>query len=205
MVLSTIMKQIVVIGGGDVFPTYDAYFSFLNNFKVESVDYFKETPNWKSSLQKILGDEYEVLASRMPNKNNAKYVEWKIWFEKMFPFLNDEVILVGHSLGASFLAKYLSEERFPKNVLATLLVAGPYDSDGDRTMVEFILPNSLQLFEEQSDRIFLYHSKDDPVVAFSELAKYQKTLPRAKSSIFEDRKHFNQESFPEIVTDIRKI
>ncbi|MFH1178481.1 MAG: alpha/beta hydrolase [bacterium] len=199
------MKQIVVIGGGDAFPTYDAYLSFLKNFKAENIDYFKETPNWKSSLQEVLGDEYEVLAPRMPNKSNAKYVEWEIWFEKMFPFLNGEVILVGHSLGASFLAKYLSEEQFPKKILATFLVAGPYDSDGERQMVEFILPDSLSLLEEQGGKMFLYHSKDDPVVAFSELAKYQKALPNAKSNVFEDRKHFNQESFPEIIADIQNI
>ena len=199
------MKQIVVIGGGDVFPSYDAYLSFLKNFKAENIDYFKETPNWKSSLQKVLGDEYEVLAPRMPNRSNAKYIEWKIWFEKLFPFLNDEVILVGHSLGASFLTKYLSEERFPKKILATLLVAGPYDSDGERQMVEFTLPDSLSLLEGQGGTIFLYHSKDDPVVVFSELAKYQKALPNAKINVFEDRKHFNQVSFPEIVTDIQNI
>jgi len=152
-----------------------------------------------------LGDTYEVLTPRMPNSNNAKYIEWKIWFEKLFPFLYGEVILVGHSLGASFLAKYLSEEQFPKKILATLLIAGPYDSDGDRPMVEFTLPNSLALFEEQGGTISLYHSKDDPVVAFSELSKYQKALPNAKITSFEDRRHFNQESFPEIVIDIQSI
>lgn len=198
-------RQVVVIGGGDAFPTYEAYFSFLKNFKAESVDYFKRGGDWKANLQETLGDKYEVLIPRMPNSNNAKYVEWVIWFEKMFPFLNDEVIIVGHSLGASFLAKYLSEERFPKKILATFLVSGPYDSDGDRPMVEFILPSSLVLLEEQGGTISLYHSKDDPVVAFSELAKYKKALSNAKSNVFEDRKHFNQESFPEIVTDIQGI
>ncbi|MFA6278743.1 MAG: alpha/beta hydrolase [Candidatus Paceibacterota bacterium] len=198
-------KQVIVVGGGNVFPTYEAYFSFLKNFEAESIDYFKRGRDWKANLQETLGDTYEALIPRMPNSNNAKYIEWKIWFEKLFPFLNDEVILIGHSLGASFLAKYLSEEQFPKKILATFIVAGPYDSDGDRPMVEFILPDSLALFEKQGGTIFLYHSKDDPVVAFSELAKYQKALPSAKVNVFEDRKHFNQESFPEIVTSIKSI
>lgn len=198
-------RQIIVIGGGDEFPTYEAYFSFLKNFKVENIDYFKRGRDWKANLQEALGDTHEVLIPRMPNSNNAKYVEWVIWFEKLFPFLNDEVILVGHSLGASFLAKYLSEEQFPKKILATFLVSGPYDSDGNRPMVEFTLPHSLALLEEQGGIISLYHSKDDPVVAFSELAKYQKALPSAKITVFDGRKHFNQESFPEIVADIQSI
>jgi hypothetical protein len=199
------MKQIVAIGGGNVFPTYEEYFSSLKDFIPESIEYFKESQDWKSSLQNTLGDAYEVLIPRMPNRNNAKYLEWKIWFEKIFPFLNDEVILVGHSLGASFLAKYLSEESFPKKIVATLLVAGPYDSDGQRAMVEFNLPDSLTLLAQQGGKIFLYHSKDDPVVSFSELAKYQEALPHAKARIFENRQHFNQESFPELVSDIKSL
>ncbi|MGD0328779.1 MAG: alpha/beta hydrolase [Minisyncoccia bacterium] len=202
------MKTIAVIHGGDEFPTYEAYLLFLRNFKVESVDYFKERKDWKTNLQAALGNEYEecnVLLPQMPNKKYAKYQEWKIWFEKLFPFLNDKVILIGHSLGASFLAKYLSEERFPKKILATFLVAGPYDTDDTGRLVEFALPGSLALFEQQGGKIFLYHSKDDPFVRFSEFAKYQKALPRAKVSIFKDRKHFNQESFPELVTDIQSL
>ena len=35
----------------------------------------------------------------MPNKYNASYKARKIWFEKIFPYLNDEdLVLVGHSL-----------------------------------------------------------------------------------------------------------
>jgi hypothetical protein len=35
----------------------------------------------------------------MPNQDFASYKAWKIWFEKIFSYLNDEgVILIGHSL-----------------------------------------------------------------------------------------------------------
>lgn len=166
MVLSTMMKQIVVIGGGDAFPTYDAYLSFLKNFKAENIDYFKETPNWKSSLQEVLGDEYEVLAPRMPNKSNAKYVEWEIWFEKMFPFLNGEVILVGHSLGASFLAKYLSEEQFPKRFsqhsllldLMTRMANARWLNSFCRIRSRFLRNKAAKCFFITAKTILLWHS-----------------------------------------------
>lgn len=138
----------------------------------------------------------------MPNAQNARYFEWKLWFEKYIPLLNDEVILIGHSFGGSFLAKYLSEESFPKKIRATFIIAAPYDRDSEREVVEFVLPESLALLESQGGKIHLYHSKDDPVVDFSELQKYIDALPEATVKTFEDRGHFNQETFPEIVEDI---
>ena len=200
------MKQVVVIHGGDSFLTYDAYLSSLKNLKVESADSFRPKKDWKATSQEVLGGEYDVLLPRMPNKNNAKYLEWKIWFEKMIPFLNKEIILVGHSLGASFIAKYLSEENFPKKILGTFLVAGVYDTDIDKPMIEFVVPKLPTLLKQQGGPVFLYHSKDDPFVNFTELVKFQKALPNATARVFENRGHFfGQETFPELVADIKTL
>jgi len=196
-------RQIVVINGGDAFETYEEYLDFLRNVEIDPDKSNKKS--WKNSLQEKLGDKFYIMSPEMPNRFNAKYIEWKIWFERLFPFFEDGVILVGHSLGGVFLAKYLSEERFPKKIKATFLVSAPNNLDSERKIVEFVLPESLKLLEEQGGQIFLYHSKDDPVVEFSELGKYQKSLPKAKTRVFDDRKHMNQEEFPEIIEDILSL
>ena len=95
----------------------------------------------------------------MPNKFNARFEEWKIWFEKFTPFLKDGVVFIGHSLGASFIAKYLSENKFPKKVRAVMLVAGVYDKDSEGySLLSFALPEKLDL---QNENTMIYHSKDD--------------------------------------------
>ena len=87
----------------------------------------------------------------MPNTRNAKYSEWKVWFEKYFQYIADmsptelstldrieqkkyqpktKLILVGHSLGATFLVKYLSEHFFPRHIDALHLVSPAYDDTG---------------------------------------------------------------------------
>jgi predicted alpha/beta hydrolase family esterase len=123
--------------------------------------------------------------------------------------MEDNLILIGHSLGGIFLAKYLSEENLPKKIKAVFLVAAPYELRGNgesqRNLSEFKLPVSLDKFKEQGGEIFLYHSKDDPVVPFSEVEKYQAALLNAKTVIFEDRGHFNQEQFPEIIEAIKGL
>ncbi len=199
------MTQVVVLHGGDSFSSHDAYLAFLRDFTIENLDYLKRKPDWRARLPEVLGSEYEVLAPQMPNKWNARYAEWKLWFEKFLLFFNDGVILVGHSLGASFLTRYLAENDFPVRIEATFLVAGVYSSDVEGMTEEFAAPASLARLAEQGGKIFLYHSVDDPVVPFSELGKYQVALPHAIARSFTDRQHFNQESFPELVADIHNL
>ncbi len=197
-------KQVVVIHGGDTFDTYDDYFAFLKNFAIESLDYFLKK-GWKSGLPLALGAGYEVIAPQMPSRYNAKYSEWKVWFEKVVPFINDGVILVGHSLGGIFIAKYLSENKLPVKISAVLLISAPYDAGADESLADFILPASLKQLAEQGGEIFLYHSKDDMVVPFANVEKYKQALPNANLRVFEDRGHFNQETFPELVEIIKSL
>ena len=151
-----------------------------------------------------MGEEYEVIAPKMPNKLNAKYLEWKIWFEKFIPHFELEVILVGHSLGGTFLVKYLSENKLPKKIRGVFLVAACYNTqDSDYSMADFILPKNLEGIYLQAGKIFIYHSKDDEVVPFADFEKYKKELPKAVAREFTDRGHFNQEEFPELFEDIR--
>ncbi|HEY0010471.1 MAG TPA: alpha/beta hydrolase [Candidatus Paceibacterota bacterium] len=194
------MKQVIAIHGGESFNTYGEYLDFLKKAVVD----LEPGRGWKSGLQEVLGTNYQVILPRMPNSFNAKYGEWSIWFEKYVPLLNDEVILIGHSLGADFLVKYLTENNFPKKIVATVLVAGTYPN-GNRALPEFSIDSSLEHFAKQAGTIFLYHSKDDQVVPYEEVEKYTAALPNAVVRSFEDRGHFNQEEFPELVADIKSL
>lgn len=198
-------QQIVTIHGGTTFDNHDDFIAYLKNRDV-TIDNFKPRTDWKSSLQKNLGDAFEALSPGMPNGGNARYEEWKIWFERMIPFLNDSAILIGHSLGGIFLAKYLSENIFPKSIRALILVAAPFDdSDSDESLGDFTLPPILEKIAAQVKNIYVLHSEDDPVVPFAQMRKYTAALPTAHTIIFKDKKHFNQETFPEMLELIAKI
>jgi predicted alpha/beta hydrolase family esterase len=199
-------QQIIVIHGGTTFETYKGYLSFLKNRKIDLDKLLRPHQGWKNKLQKDLGENFEVLRPAMPNGMNARYKEWKIWFERIFPFLRKNVILIGHSLGGIFLAKYLSENKFPKKITTTILVAAPFDdSDKEESVTEFRLPPSLEKFAKQGGKIYLIQSKDDPSVSFAHLEKYKKALPKAETMIFNNRGHFKQETFPELTQLIKKL
>lgn len=196
--------QIVLIHGGTTFDSYPEYLRFLKTVEVK-IEKLHARNEWKMGFARALGSKFDVLQPRMPNGSNAKYSEWKIWFERIVPFLQNDVILVGHSLGGIFLAKYLSENDFPHKVCATILLAAPFTDTPDESLATFRLTKSLKKFAKQGGKIVLYASKDDHVVPFSHMQKYKHALPKAISRIFKDRGHFNQPKFPELVVEIKRL
>lgn len=196
-------QQIVVIHGGDAYATYEEYLQSLREKEI-TLERLRQK-DWKSNLQQDLGEDYEVLTPRLPNAQNARYVEWKIIFDKIVPLLSDNVILIGHSLGGLFLVKYVSENKTPKTIKATLLVATPYSTQDYEPIVDFSIERSLTPFEMTGGKIIFYQSRDDVVVPFENVKKYKAALPAAELRIFEDRGHFNQEHFPELVEEIKSL
>lgn len=194
-------KQVVIIGGGNTFDTYEAYVEDLKNTEFHIERCISNARDWKPWLRSELEEEYLVIQMAMPSPSNAQYDEWKIWFEKVIPFLEDGVALIGHSLGGTFLVKYLSENMFPKKIESVHLVAACFESDSfGNTLASFVLPEKLSI---PSDAVFFYHSKDDPIVPFEDLARFGEKIVNAHLCIFENYKHFNQEKFPELLKNIR--
>lgn len=198
-----LMKQsLILIHGGTTFDTYEEYWKSLESSELTLAKINRT--DWKDYMKARL-PEFEVIYPKMPNSKNARYAEWKLWFEKLFPLLTDEVVLVGHSLGGIFLAKYLSENAFPKKVISLHLVAAPYEAGvGEESLADFALTQTLAPLSSLTHSVFLYHSTDDPVVGFAHAEKYARDIPSATLRTFVDRGHFIQNEFQELLEDIRK-
>ena len=197
-------KQVIVIPGGDTYDTHKQYVASLRRAKLNFNNL--RIKRWKETLGDKLGKDFEVIAPGMPNSLDARYLEWKIWFEKLIPYLNKEVVLVGHSLGGIFLTKYLSEKRFPYKIRGIFLVAPPFKSrKNGESLTDFKLSKSPKGAAKYSDKIHLYFSKDDPLVPFSNLKEYAKAFPGATKHVFKDRGHFAGQNFPEIVKGIKGL
>ncbi len=202
--------QIFVVHGGSTFKNNKDYIHYL---KARSVTMGKRPSNfWDGYFDKTLGKNFEITKPRMPLQDNAKYEDWKIFFERHIPYLRDNVILMGVSLGGIFLAKYLSENKFPKKILATYLICPPFDNDipGEDLVGGFKLKSDLSLLDKQSGNLRLMFSADDPVVPVSHAEKYRRKLKNAEIIIYKSKNgHFMIPEFPEIVkmikSDIKKV
>ena len=197
------MQQILVIPGGAAFETTAEYIEYLYAREVSLAEITGR--DWKANLGTDLGPRYHVIRPVMPNSWNARYAEWKIWFDKIMPLLDDGVICVGHSLGGIFLAKYLSEAPCAIRIKALFLVAAPFNTATKHPLVDFNILNNLALLAQQVPKIFLYHSQDDHIVPFYNMLGYQVLLPQSIDRVFTDRKHFNGSEFPELVSDITRL
>ena len=194
-------NQIFFIHGGMTFKNYEDYINYLKNkfISLESKKY------WIQDVAEKL-KEVQVIVPRMPLQENAKYDEWKIYFERFFPQLRNNIILIGGSLGGIFLAKYLSENKFPKKILSTYLICPPYDNSlpGEDLVGGFNLKTDLSLLEKNSKNLYLMFSKDDDVVPPAHAEKFKKKLKNADFIIFESKNgHFKISEFPEIVKMIK--
>jgi len=198
-------QQVLIIGGGNSFVNYDYYLYSLKNKEI-TLERLKANRRWRDLIGEELGDNYDVFVPEMPNRLNAKYSEWKIIFEKILPLLNDKLILVGHSLGGIFLAKYLSENNISNKVYGLILVSAPFDEEGEEgeSLNDFKLNSPVSNLNKYK-KVVLIHSKDDEVVSFGEVKKYLKLLPTAELVVFKDRGHFSQNTFPELVEIIKKL
>ncbi len=198
--------QILFIHGGDSFSNYDDFLESLKTEPIRDPLGTEVKKRWKETLKLEFGQEIDVFYPSMPNKDNARYTEWKIWFERYFEYLNGNVILIGHSQGGYFLAKYLSENTVPFPILALYLVAAPF-GPGERGAEDggdFVFnPENLKNIYKVAQNITIYHSEDDEVVPFSHALSYHETLPKAAFITFKDRGHFLQPEFPEIIEDIK--
>lgn len=200
-------KQVLVIHGAGAFARLDRsdFIDALQKNPVELTWFRRGSGDWKANLETHLGEGYEVLSPKMPDADNPNYEAWKVWFEKILSKLDNELILVGHSLGGAFVLKYCSEEKLTKKIEGLFAVAAPYLSGDVRYGPRgFTPPNDLSGVMS-AGRVFLYYSKDDPLVDFENCANFKEKLPKATYRELDGRGHFNKDDFPEIVEDIKSL
>ena len=196
--------QIFLIHGGMTFKNKKDYIKYLKTRDIK-IDKYKR---WQDEyFSKELGKKFQIIQPRFPLSEDSKYEEWKIHFERFFPYLKNNIILIGSSLGGIFLAKYLSENKFSKKILSVYMVCPPFD---DTCFTEdlvggFKLKSDLSLIEKNCKDVTLMFSADDDSVPVSHAEKYRNKLKNSKIIIYKSKNgHFKISKFPEIVKMIKE-
>lgn len=166
---------------------------------------YNEDEKLVAYLRNTLGTLYEVRYPQMPSESDPDYESWKTQIKKETSGLQGEVILIGHSLGSSFLLKYLAEEKIEKAIAGIFLMATPYWG-GDGWQYEgyerVVLPENFASKLPGRVPIFLYHSRDDEIVPLAHLALYAEKLPQATIRALDDGGHQFNNELSEVIADI---
>ncbi|MFT6829782.1 MAG: putative alpha/beta hydrolase family esterase, partial [Candidatus Paceibacteria bacterium] len=156
-------QQILHIHGGMPAINYQNYIDMITSW---DYDPYKTSNRWSRRYDEFLGENFEIIRPEMPNGGYAHYKAWDVWFQKVLPYIKDEVTLVGHSLGGGFLMKWMSQNKFPMKIKQLHLVAPTFDhSAPDYDLGDFNNTEFPGMFTRQDIReVHIYHSKDDAEV-----------------------------------------
>jgi len=166
---------------------------------------YEEDRKMAASLRDALGGGYEVQCPKMPNEDNPQYSAWRDRIASELTGFDGEVFLVGHSLGASVLLKYISEERTATPISGTFLVAPPYWGVEDWEVDEYALQEDFASKLPSGLPMFFYHSRDDEWVPFAHLALYAEKVPHVSIREFDGRGHQLDDDLSEVAYDIASL
>ncbi|MCP3027810.1 alpha/beta hydrolase [Halobacillus sp. A5] len=157
-------------------------------------------------LQKSLRLESHFYAPVMPSPENPSYEQWRSVLNEQLAGLQEDITLIGHSLGGSVLLKYLSEEACSLSISGLFVMGSPcWGLDEEWPFKEFQLSDDFSSRLSCIQQIYLYHSRNDEVVPFSHLEHYSHKLPNAKTRIFDQCGHLFQNELPELIQDINAL
>lgn len=195
---------IFMVHGGMTFKSRRDYVKYL---KTRDLDLSSKSYWSGAYLDKKLGRDFNVVRPRMPLSDNARYEDWKIFFERYLPLLKHSSILIGSSLGGIFLVKYFSEHKLAKPFKSLFLVAPPFDNNlpEEDLVGGFRLQSDLRLLEKNFINLHFLFSLNDDVVPPSQALGYARRLPQADIRILDNiTGHFKESRFPEIIKMIQE-
>jgi len=167
-----------------------------------------EDQHLAESLRRTLGPRYQIRYPVMPNEDDAPYEEWRNKIEMEIDDLSGPVVLVGHSVGASVLMKWLCERGAGKSVVGVFLAACAFWG-GEGWRYEgykvLALPAGFAARLPEGMPVYLYHCRDDATVPFDHLELYQRVLPQAIVRAFDDGGHQFNDDLSAVARDIKAL
>ncbi|RLJ02162.1 MAG: serine hydrolase family protein [Candidatus Aenigmatarchaeota archaeon] len=153
--------------------------------------------NWfpwlKSELEKL---GCRVFIPKFPTPENQSLKNWLKVFENYKQYLNENSIVVGHSLGPVFLLNIL--EKLDKPIKAAFFVSGFVGLLGnpnfDNINKTFVDKNfDWQKIKQNCKKFYIFHSDNDPYVPLEKAKELAKNLD-VDIILVKNAGHFNEKA-----------
>ena len=158
-----------------------------------------------ASLRRELGSGYEIRYPRMPEEHDPHYAPWKRKLEAELASLDDGAVLVGHSLGATFLVHALAESAPPRRIAGIFLVAAPFVGEGGWPSEEIEPKKDLAAHLPEDVPIFFYHGGEDETAPVEHLGLYAEEIPKGVTRLLDKRDHQLNDNLSEVAADIKRL
>ncbi|MEN9337931.1 MAG: hypothetical protein RIQ41_245 [Candidatus Parcubacteria bacterium] len=182
------MKNAIIIHG---MPSKEEYLDLSNPRPSQN--------HWFPWLKRELEKKGIVsFTPEMPTPYEARYNEWASVMSQFS--INEDTILVGHSLGGGFLVRWLSENEV--RVGRVVLVAPWLDPNKELQTGFFDFTIDPSLTDRTKD-ITVFISHDDDQEELTSFQTLKNAVPKLQAKEFDDKGHFilehtKTEEFPEL-------
>ena len=158
-----------------------------------------------SFIHDQLSPSFEIVAPRMPHPDQPDYESWRNALREIFKILDNDTILIGHSLGGSVLLKYLSEEPVDQRIRALYLVAVPFWGLDGWEVDEFKLGDDFAARLPEITNIIIYQSEDDQTVTSDHADEYASMIPSAEYYSLNGYGHVYWNGLPHLIKHLKQL
>ena len=157
------------------------------------------------SLALELGDGFEVRYPRMPDEDDPDFDTWGPAIRHELATLDDEAVVVGHSVGGTLLLRALAEQPAPSRLAAIVLLAAPFVGEGGWPGDEFEMPGDLGARLPDGVPVHLFHGLEDETVPPAHADLYARVVPQAQVHLLPGRDHQFGNDLSEVATVIQSL
>lgn len=172
--------------------------------------------NWFPWLKQELEKEgHTVFVPKFPTPEGQNLKNWMFEFQAgmYYSMLDEDSVIIGHSLGPAFILSVPEKLEIPKPVKACFFVAGFLglldNSEVDEINRTFVEKDfNWEKIKKNCEKFFIYNSDNDPYVPLEKAKDLAEKLG-SELKIIKGAGHFNEKAgyteFQTLLKDIRKI
>lgn len=162
--------------------------------KVYLIHGFEGSPNggWRPFIMRELGKhDIYACALSMPSPEKPVLSEWLSEIKRYIDRdLNDEIYLIGHSLGGTAILRYLEQFNSP-NLKGIISVSAPCHGNENNKIINFLKTDfNWALIKSRIKKAVVIHGDNDPLVPLTDAEEISKEL-NAKLIVIKNGKHLN--------------
>ncbi len=147
---------------------------------------------------------HEVVLVNLPNPEAPLRDEWNKALLEQVGAVDDETVIVGHSLGGAAALRFLEAAEAFSTPHALVLVATPWMLNHDDFRGFFMTELDYEVLMWKASKIAIVHAKDDAAIPFDHAEKYAKVL-HARLVAPETGGHFQGEEHPVLLETINAL
>lgn len=158
-----------------------------------------------ASLKNCLGSNYKIIYPEIQSHENKPDYGWTKQIAEKISESAKDLIIVGHSFGASMILKSLSEIPIQKKIKGIFLIAAPFWKGNEDWEQGLMLKDNFADNLPYNVPLFFYHCKDDKEIPFSHFQDYQEKLNRATYRVVEHGGHQLNNDLTMVAKDIESL